>query len=389
VARAGELIPACSDDPAAEANSLWYHYAPGRSACRTRIAAETAAIAAATESLDDADSQIAAADADRRFVSVRATLTPVDDAPDLYPEYDRLWGFRGDPWRRSLVVYSFVGVDRDEADPADNGLVEYLRFERTLRTRYPGLRVISTEPFAMLLDFWIDGDKLDGVTFDDVERWVIDGEGFPAQVGSDAGKRAQLLAQVIARFSERRIDWALPVQVSDGDTSRDMTLELRTFYGREDGGPEVRQHAQWRYLEAFWYGDVFAYTGHSHFGYGPLEPNLYRGGNFPDRYQVMLVNSCLSFNYYDQDFLAMHPGGSANLDVVVNGLPAYWRGMGEASGKYVIGLTDGENRTWREVLGGMKVNLPWVSSYDPMRAVNGELDNEYDGAAQPLTVTAE
>lgn len=48
---------------------------------------------------------------------------------------------------------------------------------------------------------------------------------------------------------------------------------------------------------------------------------------FPDRYQVMLVNSCLSFNYYDEDFLRMHPGGTQKLDVVVNALPAYWRGM--------------------------------------------------------------
>src|SRR5690349_15361163 len=44
VARAGELIPICSDDPATEPDSLWYHYQPGRTACRNAIKAEQQAI---------------------------------------------------------------------------------------------------------------------------------------------------------------------------------------------------------------------------------------------------------------------------------------------------------------------------------------------------------
>ena len=76
----------------------------------------------------------------------------------------------------------------------------------------------------------------------------------------------------------------------------------------------------------------------------------------------MLVNSCLSFNYYDEDFLAMHPGGSAQLDVVVNGLAAYWRGMGQASGSYIASLVDGGDHSWRDVLTSMRVDLPWQAA---------------------------
>ena len=83
----------------------------------------------------------------------------------------------------------------------------------------------------------------------------------------------------------------------------------------------------------------------------------------------------------------MHPGGSANLDIVVNGLSAYWHGMGQATGNFVLSLIDGEDKTWRQLIDSMKVALPWSQGYDPMRAVNGELDNAYDGAARPLTVT--
>jgi hypothetical protein len=51
-----------------------------------------------------------------------------------------------------------------------------------------------------------------------------------------------------------------------------MTIEIRTWHGWEDGSDDIRLHARWRYLEAFWNADIFAYTGHSHFGHGPLEP---------------------------------------------------------------------------------------------------------------------
>jgi len=229
--------------------------------------------------------------------------------------------------------------------------------------------------------------KLEGIGWDDVERWIVDRAGLPAGVAGDAAKTEQLLGQVIDHFSERWIVWSWPVTVTRGGVAREMTVELRTFYGYEDGSWEARQRARWRYLEAFWHADVFAYTGHSHFGHGPLEPWTYAAENFPDRYQVMLVNSCLSFNYYDEDFLAMHPRGSEGLDVVVNGNAAYWRGMGEATGEYVAGLVGGAGGSWRDVLEAMRVDLPWETGYDPMRAVNGELDNRFDPADGALSLT--
>jgi len=376
IARAAELTPICSDDLATEPDSLWYHYQPRTSACRTAINAEATAIAAAQAALVNPNTQISARDADRRFLTTRATLVRSAAAPTLYPEYDRLWGFAGDQARTTVLAYSFFGVDSDESNPYDNGLIEYLRFQRVLRARLPGVHVTETAPQAFLLDFTIDGHKLANVGWDDVERWIIDRTGLPAEVAGDPGKTAELLRQVIAAFSERWIVWQWPVTVRRGGVERTMTVEIRTFHGYEDGTAERRLHARWRYLEAFWHADIFAYTGHSHFGHGPLEPWEYRTGNFPNRYQLALFNSCLSFNYYDEDFLVMHPGGSTKLDVVVNGLPAYWTGMGEATAGYLTSLLDGEH-TWRDVLGAMVVDLPWQQGYDPMRAVNGELDNTY------------
>lgn len=385
VARASELIPLCSDDQSTEPDSLWYHYQPNIASCKAAIVAEQRAIDHDRATLADMTAQITANDADRRFLPTRASLASVTAAPDLWPEHDQLWGFAGDSARTKLVVYSFFGVDSDESKPSDLGLVEYLRFERELRKRMPKLRVTETNPNAWLLDFYIGGQKVPNVTWDDVERWVVDGTGFPALVGNDATKKAELLRQVVTNFSERWIVWSAPITVTRNGEQRTMTVEVRTWHGWEDGSPDIRLHARWRYLEAFWHADVFAYTGHSHFGHGPLEPWEYSGSNFPDRYQTMLINSCLSFNYYDEDFLRMHPGGSTKLDVVVNGLPAYWQGMGQATAAYVAGVTGG-SQSWRQLLTAMRVNLPWQTGYDPMRAVNGELDNQFKPQSGAITI---
>ena len=383
VANAAALIPICSDDQTTDADSLWYHYQPEtQPQCAAAIKAEQSAIDHDRQSLTDLNAQITASDANRRFLATRATLAPVTGAPTKWPEHDKLWGFAGDQSRQKIVVYSFFGVNADENDPHDDGLVEYLRFERYLRKAMPNLRVTETSPQAMLLDFYLDGQKVPDVTWDTVEQWVVDGTGFPT---TDAAKQADLLGQVQRAFSERWIVWTEQATATRNGQTRTMTIEIRTWHGWEDGSDDIRLHARWRYLEAFWNADVFSYTGHSHFGHGPLEPWEYSGANFPDRYQVMLINSCLSFNYYDEDFLNMHPGGASQLDVVVNGLPAYWLGMGQATAAYVAGIAGGA-QSYRQVLTSMAVDLPWQHGYDPMRAVNGELDNAFDPATGAITV---
>lgn len=386
VGRANTLRPVCSDDQSTAADSLWFHFTPQMASCRAAIAAEVNALNAANARTPAADGQVTRAEVNRSFVTVRADLRPQSAAAVKYPEYDRLWGFGSD--RTMLVVYAFFGVDSDIRNSHDNSLVEFMRFLATVRGRFPGFRVTSTRPYASLLDYQVGAQ---GVTVDytDVARWITDDAGYPAAVGSDMALREQLRQQVIDRFAERWIYWDLPVRVTRNGQTRDVTVQLRTYWGYEDGDPDRRQAARWRYLEGMFHGDVFLYQGHSHFGHGPLEPTGYNSSNFPpDRYQVMMVNSCVSFNYYDTDFLAMHPGGSQNLDIIVNGLPAYWTRMGEASGKAVIGLIDGDNKSWESILRSMVVTPSWAPrGYDPLRAVNGEEDNAFDPARGRLTVT--
>jgi len=382
VAKAAAIKPKCSDDQGSAPDSLWFHYTPQMPSCAAAIAAETAAINSASKGIDPAR-QLSSADANRDFVNIRAKLLAVAAPPPKFPEYDRLWGFG--TTRTLLVAYAFFGVDEDIANPDDVSAVEHFRFLRTLIARYPTLAVTKTDPGIMLLDFDIAGKKY-VATYKEVCDWIVDGTGFPAAASTPA-LRLTLRQQAVAHWGERWIYWELPVTVKVGASSRPMTLQLRSYWGYEDGKPEWRQAARWRYLEAFWHGDVFMYQGHSHFGHGPLEPTGYTSSNFPNRYQVMLINSCVSFNYYDVDFVKMHPGGTANLDIVVNGLPAYWTKMGEATANLLIGLTDGAGKSWQQVLAGMTVKSSWApGGHDPMRAVNGELDNVFSPTKTPIQV---
>lgn len=385
---AAPLKTDCTDDPTTDTDSLWYHYQPQSAACRARIQTELDAIGAERRANGGGDATVGPAEARRWFVPVTAKLDPQKlPSKEYSPEYDRLYGL-GDS-RDKVVVYAFFGVDTDENNPDDYLGQEATRFLREMLRSQASFRPVKTSPEAMLLDFWVDGQKLSGVTYEKMFTWVLDKSGYPAEVGSDAAKIAELRRQAIQKLTERWIYWDLPITVKTAaGAQKDLTVEVRYFYGYEDGTADARQHAQWRYLEAFWHGDVFLYNGHSHFGHGPLEPTLYGPQNFNDRYQIMLVNSCISFNYYHQDFLAMKPGGSQNLDMVVNGLPSYVWGGGAAAARLLSGLFDGTQKSYRELLTGMRLDTPWGErAYDPMRVVDGELDNVYSKAATPLFVT--
>jgi len=362
----------CTDDPTTDTDSLWYHYQPQNAACRTRITNELTAIGAEQKANGSSPDLVGPAEAHRWFLPVTAKLDPAQLPNKAYsPEYDRLFD------HDKLVVYAFSGVDTDENNPDDYLGQEAVRFLREMLKAQPNFRPVDTKPFAMLLDFTDDnGNEIPNVTYDQAFGWVLDNTGSP-----------NLRKQVMAKLAERWIYWDLPLHVTSAAGAKDITVEVRSFYGYEDGSADARQHAQWRYLEAFWYGDVFLYNGHSHFGHGPLEPTLYGPQNFNERYQVMLVNSCISFNYYHQEFEGYKPGGSKNLDMILNGLPSYVWGGGTVAARVLNGLIDGKQHTYTEILQSTRLDTPWgETGYDPMRIVDGELDNVYDRTKTPITV---
>lgn len=370
-----DLKSSCSDDPSTETDSLWYHFAPELASCQQKIQAELAQISAQRQKIG-AGAKIGPAEAGRWFLPITAKLGPAKNpAQSFSPEYDRLFGAGTN--KDKVLVYAFFGVDSDETNPDDVLAGEAARFLRTMLAGQPSFRPVHTDPFAYLLDVYQSGQKVPNVTYDQLLGWIL-----------DANAPMELRKQALAKLAERWIYWDLPVEVTyPGGEKRTVTIEVRSFFGYEDGSPDARQHAEWRYLEAFWYGDVFLYNGHSHFGHGPLEPTLYGPQNFNDRYQIMLVNSCISYNYYHEDFFAMKPGGTKNLDMVVNGTPSWVWGGGAATASFLLGLIGGKQPAYVDLLGAMRLDMPWgEKAYDPMRVADGELDNAFSQAKTPMAV---
>lgn len=369
----------CSDDPEDPTNSLWYHFQPTRRACAPLIRSEQQAIAT-ERGQQTAPDMLGPREAARIFLPVTVTLgAPNPPATRAYPEYDRLFGL-GSGEKRRLIVYVFLGVDKDDArNPADLLGREAVRFHHELLQAFPGLHVTGTQPFSMVLDFFLDGRKVEGVTYRRMLSWATEQRDFPAEADTPE-KRKRLVEQVIEKLAERRITWEMPLQFADG---KEMVLEVRSFFGREDGSHHIRERAQQRYREAFSQADVLVYSGHSHFGHGPLEPPAFRTEHFSNRYQIYFINSCISFNYYNRDFVELKPGTSRNLDMVVNGLPAYITGTGAASAHFLDALLAPTPQSYENILKAMRIDTPWATGYEPMRAVDGELDNTYAPARSP------
>ncbi len=377
----GQFGTACSED-----GSLiwyWYHFRPQNSACLPLIADEARAVQAERTKLGERSDAVGPLEAKRIFVPLTVKLDPPNNpSKEFYPEYDRLLS----PDKQQIVVYAFLGVDKDNKDPDDLLGREAIRFYRELLKAQPNLRPVHTEPFAMLLDVYVDGTKIQDVTYERMFKWLLDRTDYPAEVGNDPAKILALRKAALAAFAERWIYWDVPIEVTQGDSKRTVTLEIRSFFGREEGDNDVRMHAKWRFLEAFWYGDVFVYNGHSHLGYSELSTEEYSSWNFNERYQVMMIQSCISFNYYRGGYMALKPGGSRNLDTISNGLSSYIDGGGVASARFVAGLFDGKFSSYRKLLESMRVTAAWETNYEPMRVADGELDNVYDPTRTPITL---
>src|SRR5439155_19877449 len=118
-------------------------------------------------------------------------------------------------------------------------------------------------------------------------------------------------------------------------------IELQTYFGaEEDPTPHKR---------AIKTSDIFIYNGHSYIGYGPLDPSNFRASDFPASYQVIVVNGCISFNYYDHYF-NMKSGGTKNLETITNGLESWVDGSGPAMGRLAGSLIDGKMNSYANVL---------------------------------------
>jgi hypothetical protein len=195
-----------------------------------------------------------------------------------------------------------------------------------------------------------------------------------------ASQRLDLRHNVANRLLNRWLTFEEPVQVSiDGAPAEPVTIRIRQYFGAaEDVAP---------YLRAIRDNDVFLYNGHSYIGEGPLDPENFDDGDFPESYQLLFIDSCLSFNYYNKDYFAYKARGSQDLDIISNGLESFADGAGAAQGRFVAALLSGTQPTYLELLEiAATTGTDYAWGKDALRVVDGELDNVYREKDTPIVV---
>jgi hypothetical protein len=359
------------------ASSLWYVFEPRLSSCQEAIRAEQKLVDAARDALTEADTQVSLVEARRLYLPVTVQLgKDQSNKRKSYPEYDRLYS--GGVKDGKLVVSLINGlIDHDSHAGGireDSGYGEWLDTLAEAFAVHPGYQLVEVEGGDDVGSYTLEsGKEIDGLTFRDFIA-MEDGSGFPE--GLEYDEREELMRLVGERITNRWLTFEAPLQVTIGDESpRDLGIQITTIMGSV-GTTKPFKHAIAN-------SDVFLYNGHSQIGFGPLDPKNFSAADFPESYQILFVDGCVSYNYYEADYIPLKEGGTKNLDLITNAVesPA-WR-SGYALGQFIARLTDGSLPTYLELLQSAE------ATGSGLRVVDGELDNEYDPKDTAIELSGE
>ncbi len=360
----------CTDNSAHTRDyPLWYEFDPARASCRTAISTEQNAIAAESKKLTDKKTQVTKLEVDRLYLPITVSLGPdKTNTGKSYPEYHRL--FAGGVEQDKLVFGVVNGTIDDDASEItnDSGYGDWTDELSALAGARP-FEIVSTDPPADLTSFsTAGGKKLENPTL----QQIIDlNNGNLA--GFSYSEQSELKKLVGEQITRRWLTLEAPVTVQIGNgAAKDFTIKVQTYFGA-DSNTSVYKHA----IKT---SDVFIYNGHSYIGAGPLDPSRYTAADFPASYQIMFVDGCVSYNYYEKDYFPLKTDGSKNLELITNGIEAPAYQSGYALGEFLKAMISGNQPSYRDLLQAARAT-------DSLRVVDGELDNVYSPTKQSIRIT--
>ena len=352
------------------ASSLWYVFNPSLAGCRKVIQAESDAVATERGKVVDPKTQLAKAEVDRLYVPIVVALgANKTNRSASYPEYQRLYagGVEKDALVVSLV-YGLIDHETHEDPSADSAWGELMDNMNELYKTRPGLKLVKAEGEGLASIKLASGKAFDNVDF----KEIVDldaGRGFR---GAPAAETREVKKIVATRIQKKWLSFEVPVKVTLGkEAEKDFKQKVIVYYGAEsDSAP---------HKFAIKNSDVFLYNGHSYIGFGPLDPSRFTAADFPKSYQILFIDGCVSYNYYEKDYIPLKEGGTQNLDLITNGLEAPSGQSGFALGRFLSRLLDGSGASY-------KVLLDAASATDSLRVVDGEVDNVYRPSTTPVKV---
>jgi hypothetical protein len=351
--------------------SIWYVFDPSLSQCKTAITKELKAIDAENQKLTDVSKQVSQLEVDRLYIPTTVSLgADKTNKKKTYPEYDRLYTGGVEPGK--LVIGLVNGfLDHGSAvEIDDSAYPEWLAELRESFTNGPKYKVTKVEPAADLSTFTANGKTVSNATIYDILAWGLDGKLPSGFLSSD---RTALKKAVGDKIIRHWITLEAPVKVSiGGAAAKDFTIKFQTYFGAEsDSAPHKR---------AIKTSDVFIYNGHSYIGYGPLDPSRFSASDFPSSYQILFIDGCVSYNYYEKDYFPLKTGGTQNMELITNGLEAPAWHSGYALGRFLNVLLNGKQASYKDLLTA-------ADDTDPLRVVDGEVDNVYTPTKKPIKLS--
>jgi hypothetical protein len=353
-------------------SSVWYVFEPSLPQCKTAIRNEQAKIDADRARLAQPQTQVAKSEVDRLYIPITAKLgADKTNTGNSYPEYHRL--FAGGVKPGKLVVSLVFGMIDHEASggpETDTNWNELMvAFDTIMKDRgefklVPGPGAVDLSSFRLP-----SGKVVQSPSFADLVRLHTGG----SRLGLTSNDARELEKQFASRIAEKWVAVERPVRVQIGSQpARDFAVQILFYFGSNGYDSVPHKFATKN-------SDVFIYNGHSSIGYGPLDPRNFTTADFPSSYQLMWIDGCVSYNYYEKDYIPLKQGGTKNLDLVTNGVEApAWR-SGYANGKFLSGLLGG-TASYRDLLVAAR-------DTEALRVVDGELDNQYSTTSSAIKVT--
>ncbi|MFO0673730.1 MAG: hypothetical protein U0235_29610 [Polyangiaceae bacterium] len=364
-------------------SSVWYVFNPSLSSCKTAMKTEQQKIDADRAQLTDKKTQVPLSEVNRLYVPVRVALkSTTEGTGQERPEYDRL--YKGGVKSGRLVIGMVNGKMADWAAGEqkesidDDGYGMYFEgLQEIFKAR--NFKFVATDPPEDFSKMTVNGQTVNVPGgFMDVFKWETASSGFPTGVD----KRALRVAAG-KKIAKHWVKFEAPVKVKIGaEPEKDVVIELNTYVEAEGGdGP---------HRKALKESDIFVYNGHSYIGYGPLDPSRYHAGDLPQSYQLFFINGCVSYNYYEKDYISLKNNKTKDLDLITNGLESWVNGSGPAMGRFVAKIIDGTQADYEEILKAAQFEENWGHAYDwgddALRVIDGELDNQYNATTTPIAV---
>jgi hypothetical protein len=377
-----KVLPQCTanDKEAKEfTGSIWYVFDPSVSTCKPAMVAEQQKIDADRHGL--AAGQIPVSEVNRLYIPMQANLKSASQTTATkYPEYDRLYS--GGVESGKLVIGMVSGMMADWAAGEhhdtfeDEGFDMWMGGLREVFKARPGFKLVSVDPAGDLLKYKVGSTNVTFASFEDVIAFELDNKNPAGVTSSNRDALRKAVADTVVR---RFITFEVPVQVTMNGATKPVTIKLQSYFGAEtDSTPHKRLIKT---------SDIFVYNGHSYIGYGPLDPSRFTAADFPPTYQVMNVNGCVSYNYYEKDYIPLKQGGTKNLDLVSNGLESWVNESGPAMGRFVGAFIDGKQSSYKDILKAAQFTyFGYDWGMDALRVVDGEVDNKYTPTHTPIKV---